>query len=199
LIVFSSSGGSMRGRSTPTRARKIFLNVSENKSSDRKVIFIFWYSRKRCWHYTECFTTAVSVVGLPSAEAVPPAHPLGAQPPVPRLPPSITNFSIRHCFLRLWWRAAEEDRFSGKVCCCDYDVICWQEHDNSQSFGVLYRPTWHAVTHTHLFNGSLSGTNGWRRDVVVSGVRRMNEVNARRARLVPGWVTVFGWVYHLGM
>ena len=32
---------------------------------------------------------------------------------------------------------------------------------------------------------------GWRRGVVVSGVRRMNEVNARRARLVPGWVTVF--------
>jgi len=28
---------------------------------------------------------------------------------------------------------------------------------------------------------------GWRRGVVVSGVRRMNEVNARRARLVPGW------------
>ena len=25
--------------------------------------------------------------------------------------------------------------------------------------------------------------------VVVSGVRRMNEVDARRARLVPGWVT----------
>jgi len=43
--------------------------------------------------------------------------------------------------------------------------------------------------------------NGWRRGVslVVSGVRRMNEVNARRARLVLGWVTVFGWVYHLGM
>jgi len=40
---------------------------------------------------------------------------------------------------------------------------------------------------------------GWRRGVVVSGVRRMNEVNARRARLVPGWVTVFGRVYHLGM
>jgi len=29
---------------------------------------------------------------------------------------------------------------------------------------------------------------GWRRGVVVSGVRRINEVNARRARLVPGWV-----------
>ena len=40
---------------------------------------------------------------------------------------------------------------------------------------------------------------GWRRGVVVSGVRRMNEVNARRARLVPGWVTVFGRVYYLGM
>jgi len=26
-----------------------------------------------------------------------------------------------------------------------------------------------------------------------------NEVNARRARLVLGWVTVFGRVYHLGM
>jgi len=31
----------------------------------------------------------------------------------------------------------------------------------------------------------------WRRGVVVSGVRR--------ARLVLGWVTVFGRVYHLGM
>jgi len=42
-------------------------------------------------------------------------------------------------------------------------------------------------------------TQGWRRGVVVGGVRRMNEVNARRARLVPGWVTAFGPVYHLGM
>jgi len=42
-------------------------------------------------------------------------------------------------------------------------------------------------------------THCWRRGVVVSGVRRMNEVNARRARLVPGLVTVFGRVYHLGM
>jgi len=34
---------------------------------------------------------------------------------------------------------------------------------------------------------------------VVSGVRRMNEVNPRRARLVPGWVTVFGRVYQLSL
>jgi len=27
----------------------------------------------------------------------------------------------------------------------------------------------------------------------------MNEVNARRAQLVLGWVTVFWRVYHLGM
>jgi len=46
------------------------------------------------------------------------------------------------------------------------------------------------TTHTHTHT---------RRGVVVSGVRRMNEVNPRRARLVLGWVTVFGRVYHLGM
>jgi len=34
---------------------------------------------------------------------------------------------------------------------------------------------------------------------VVSGVHRMNEVNARRIRLVLGRVTVFGRVNHLGM
>ena len=39
----------------------------------------------------------------------------------------------------------------------------------------------------------------WWRGVVVSGVCRMNEVNARRARLVLGWVTVFRRVYHLGV
>jgi len=34
---------------------------------------------------------------------------------------------------------------------------------------------------------------------VVSGVRRMNEVNPRRARLVPGWVTGFGRLNRLGI
>jgi len=38
-----------------------------------------------------------------------------------------------------------------------------------------------------------------RRGGVVSGVCRMNEVNARLARLVLGWVTVFGRGYHIGM
>jgi len=36
---------------------------------------------------------------------------------------------------------------------------------------------------------------GWWRGVVASVVRRMNEVTLRRARLVLGWVTVFGRVY----
>ena len=39
----------------------------------------------------------------------------------------------------------------------------------------------------------------WRRGVVASLVRRMNEVTLRRARLVLGWVTVFGRVHHHGM
>jgi len=37
-----------------------------------------------------------------------------------------------------------------------------------------------------------------RRQTVVSGVRRMSEVDPRRARLVLGWVTVFGRAYRLG-
>ena len=34
--------------------------------------------------------------------------------------------------------------------------------------------------------------HGWRRGVVVNGDRRLNEVDALRARLLLGWVTVFG-------
>ena len=55
------------------------------------------------------------------------------------------------------------------------------------SLGLLHSP------------GGRSDSATWRRGVVVSGVRRMNEVNARRTRLVPGWLTVFGRVYRLGM
>jgi len=34
---------------------------------------------------------------------------------------------------------------------------------------------------------------------VVSGVRLINKVNRHWAQLVLGWVTVGGWVSHLGM
>jgi len=60
---------------------------------------------------------------------------------------------------------------------------CW----GAYALPLIPQPHW----------GLLGG--GWRRGVVVRGVLRMNDVNARRARLVPGWVTVFGRVYHLGM
>ena len=43
----------------------------------------------------------------------------------------------------------------------------------------------------------ISTSTTWRRGIVVSGVRRTNEVNPRRAWLVLGWVTVFGQVYYL--
>ena len=45
-----------------------------------------------------------------------------------------------------------------------------------------------------IYRGSSGGDR-----YTASGVRRTNEVNARRARFVRGWVTVFGRVYHLGM
>ena len=52
----------------------------------------------------------------------------------------------------------------------------------------------------HWRSAKLSAsTLSLRRGLVVGGVRPMNEVNARRTRLVPGWMTVFGRVYHLGM
>jgi len=46
-------------------------------------------------------------------------------------------------------------------------------------------------------NNIMTLVAAWR--IVVSGVRRTNEVDVRRARLVHGWVTVFGRVYHLCM
>ena len=55
---------------------------------------------------------------------------------------------------------------------------------------------WPAGDIDRLLHGA---QHSWRRGVVVSGVRRMNEVNARRARLQLGWVTVFERVYHLGL
>jgi len=42
-ISDESIRAAMRAVDLAMRARKIFLNVSENKSSDRKLIFTFWY------------------------------------------------------------------------------------------------------------------------------------------------------------
>jgi len=56
-----------------------------------------------------------------------------------------------------------------------------------------------SVIHNDRLYASNTTIQSTLRGVVVSGIRRVNEVNARRARLVPGWVTVFGRVYYLGM
>ena len=50
-----------------------------------------------------------------------------------------------------------------------------------------------------LYSNAVHASIGWRRGVVVNVVRRMNKVTLRRVRLVLGWVTVCGRVYHLGM
>ena len=53
----------------------------------------------------------------------------------------------------------------------------------------------------YVLNGLDDGTvaHCWRLGVVASVVRHMNEVNVHWARLVLGWVTVFGRVYHHGV
>jgi len=67
-------------------------------------------------------------------------------------------------------------------------AFCWELSSEIVGCCWQYTLSWHLVSHTGLWCS-----------VVVSGVCRMNEVNAHRARLVPGWVTIFGWVYNLGM
>jgi len=75
--------------------------------------------------------------------------------------------------------------------------VIWSSFSNvftcCSSLSDMIRSSYHALYICYV------KTAGWRHGVVVSGVRSMNEVNPRRARLVLGWVTVFGWVYHLGM
>ena len=57
-----------------------------------------------------------------------------------------------------------------------------------------YQQTSSSIYH-HADPAPTTACTCWRRGVVVSGIHHMNEVNARRARLVRGWVTIFGWVY----
>jgi len=54
--------------------------------------------------------------------------------------------------------------------------------------------------HTNVTPDNIQATVfGWRLGAVASVVRRMNEVTVHWVRLVLGWVTVFGWVYHHGV
>jgi len=72
-------------------------------------------------------------------------------------------------------------------------------------FPDLSRPTFLLKTFTHCYHNHLvafTSTNcqtGWQRGVLVTRVRRMNEVDPRRAWLILGWVTVFGRVYAISV
>jgi len=77
------------GDRPPKRARKIFLNVSKNKSSERKLISTFWYSRRRFWYYIECINIAASGGLRPltlSGDSAP-CTPAGCTAPKPPLRP----------------------------------------------------------------------------------------------------------------
>ena len=80
-----------------------------------------------------------------------------------------------------------------RECRADHEIPCVHRDRPAPA-----RPDVQSDRH-HLTVTKQTRVDRWRRGLVVSGVRRMNEVNARRARLVPGWVTIFGRVYHLGM
>ena len=55
------------------------------------------------------------------------------------------------------------------------------------------------MTIAQFFRVTFLLMHGWRHGTVVSCVHCINEVNARRVRLVLGWATVFGQVQHLVM
>ena len=95
-------------------------------------------------------------------------------------------------------------RASASQSCLDVDVVrelqCSSSAVNNPQL-TAHRPTclYTLVCSLDCLIFVLGWLSAWRRLVVVSGVRRMNEVNARQARLVLRWVTVFGRVYHPGM
>ena len=111
--------------------------------------------------------------------------------------------------LQQWWRRRKRRRKSiprsssshreGSI--TQRGASCGRDQRRRRSTPKM--PTWNyvilRVSATHLGRLLQSPWSGWWRGVVVSGVRRMNKVNPRRARLVLGWVAVFGRVYHLGM
>ena len=71
------------------------------------------------------------------------------------------------------------------------------------SFGSFVRRDFcvnhYSTTALHVLDSMLYLAEDWRRAVVASVVRRMNEVTLCRARLILGSVTVFGQVYDHGM
>ena len=63
-------------------------------------------------------------------------------------------------------------------------------------FGVNRKPMYDFLL---VINSNFGRISWWWPVLVVSALVSINEVILRRARLVLGWVTVFGRVYHLGV
>jgi len=74
--------------------------------------------------------------------------------------------------------------------------VCVQETGGAWIARQLTARRVHRPTYDISSPGALAPSPG---GVVVTGVRRTNEVNPRPARLAHGRVTVFGRVYRLGM
>ena len=77
-----------------------------------------------------------------------------------------------------------------------------QETNWSGSTTTPIEETNHSVSKQNESNQQLEhevATSSRMRGIVVSGIRRMNKVNPRRVRLALGWVTIFCWLYHVGM
>jgi len=62
----------------------------------------------------------------------------------------------------------------------------------AKTTGPIESPRPRELTKNKLISAGIGKSTANRCKTGASGGRRMNEVNARRARLVPGWVTVFG-------
>ena len=94
------------------------------------------------------------------------------------------------------------ERNSARVLCSMCSSLttsstCPTAHDISFTWSP-YTPIHTAVT-DHTSPSFTSSVPPWRLGVVASVVRRMNEVTVHWARLLLGWVTVFGRVHHHGV
>ena len=98
----------------------------------------------------------------------------------------------------LWAQAVASAHIYVHIIISDTLYCAWRD----QEISVRYSRSLQILSHNTWFLGPAESTIQWWLAawcIVASVVRRMNEVTIRRARLVLGWVTVFGRVYHHGM
>jgi len=74
-----------------------YFNVTENKSSDRKLYFIFWNGiHENAFDITQNALIPQGLGDFAPVGTLHPAHPLGARSPDPRFAPPNKKFWIRH-------------------------------------------------------------------------------------------------------